>query len=238
MPVVEGAGVELAYEERGRGPGVLLVHGIASRAAGWRPMAESLAPHARVVAHDRRGYGGSGAPDPYDRTTVEEQSEDAAALLRRLDLGPAVIAGRDVGALIALDLAWRHRDLVRGIVVADPAVLQLSASATDVLAGERVALEEALRAGGAGLAISRFGGDPADARAIFADWAVQAGWPVLRHELRTFDVPAAVVLGGETRTHLREAGEALAALMPRAELRDDGDVVSAVVALLGGESGL
>src|SRR5215208_7205717 len=141
MAVVEGAGVELAYEERGSGSGVLLVHGLAARGSAWAQAATALAPDARVVTYDRRGYGGSGAPDPYDRTTVEEQAEDAAALVRSLGLGPVVVAGRDVGALVALDLAWRHGDLVRGVVAVDPAALQLSAMATEVLAAERVALE-------------------------------------------------------------------------------------------------
>jgi pimeloyl-ACP methyl ester carboxylesterase len=234
MAVVEGAGVELSYEERGSGPGVLLVHGMAARASDWARVAEGLSERARVVTYDRRGYGGSGAPDPYDRTTVEEQAEDAAALVDALGLGPVVVAGRDVGALVALDLAWRHGDLVAGVVAADPAVLQLSAQATEVLAAERVALEEALREGGVALAVSRMGGQAADARAVFADWGMQAGWPVLRHELREFGARCEVVLSGESRSHLREAGVALAGLMPRAGLREDGDVVAAVRALLAG----
>src|SRR5688500_13379567 len=101
MPTVEGAGVPLAYAERGAGPPVLLVHGLASDAEAQAPVAEALAADARVVAYDRRGYGGSGAPEAYAGTTVEEQAEDAAALLRALDAAPAVVAGDGFGALIA-----------------------------------------------------------------------------------------------------------------------------------------
>jgi hypothetical protein len=89
MPTVEGAGVPLAYEERGEGPTVLLVHGLASDAEAQRPLAEALAPGARVIAYDRRGYGASGAPVPYEGTTAEEQAEDAVALLRALGAAPA-----------------------------------------------------------------------------------------------------------------------------------------------------
>src|SRR5215207_9752065 len=78
---VEGAGVQLAYEERGEGPGVVLVHGMASSAADLLHLAEPLEADARVVAYDRRGYGGSGAPEPYERTTVNEQAEDLATLV-------------------------------------------------------------------------------------------------------------------------------------------------------------
>ena len=111
MAIVEGAGVPLACFERGSGPPVLLVHGMADRAAGWDDTAEALAAGARTIAYDRRGYGGSGAPEPYERTTVEEQAEDAAALLRSLDAVPAVVGGRDFGALVCLDLCKRHAGL-------------------------------------------------------------------------------------------------------------------------------
>jgi pimeloyl-ACP methyl ester carboxylesterase len=104
MAIVEGAGVPLACFERGSGPAVLLVHGMADRAAGWEATAAGLAGEARPIAYDRRGYGGSGAPEPYERTTVEEQAEDAAALLASLGAAPAVMCGRDCGALVCLDL--------------------------------------------------------------------------------------------------------------------------------------
>src|SRR4051812_10076643 len=75
---VEGAGVALASEGRGAGRGIVLVHGMASPAAALLHLAEPLEAEARVVAYDRRGYGGSGAPEPYERTTVNEQAEDLA----------------------------------------------------------------------------------------------------------------------------------------------------------------
>ena len=96
MPTVEGAGVPLHYDERGEGPPVLLVHGLGSDGAAMAPVAEAVAGSgARAIAYDRRGYGSSGAPEPYQGTTVEEQAEDAAALLRAVDVGPAVVAAAD-----------------------------------------------------------------------------------------------------------------------------------------------
>ena len=83
-PIADGAGVRLSYTERGDGAAVLLVHGLASDAAAMAPLAPSSPGRgARVIAYDRRGYGASGAPEPYGGTTVEEQAEDAAALLER-----------------------------------------------------------------------------------------------------------------------------------------------------------
>src|SRR4051812_23901436 len=100
--MVEGAGVPLAVAERGEGPVVLLVHGIAEDAGALAPPAAALAGRARVIAYDRRGYGSSGAPEPYEATTVHEQAEDAAAVLRAVRAVPAVVYGDGLGALVAL----------------------------------------------------------------------------------------------------------------------------------------
>src|SRR3954452_16687547 len=107
----EGAGVALAYDDDGSGTPVLLVHDIASDR-----LALPLIEGARSLRYDRRGYGGSGAPEPYVGTTVMEQAEDAAALLRGIGTAGAVIAGQGFGALIALDLSIRHGDLARAVV--------------------------------------------------------------------------------------------------------------------------
>ena len=63
----------------------------------------------RVITYDRRGYGGSTAPEPYTRTTVNEQAEDLAALVGGLDAAPALLVGADFGALVVLDVLLRHR---------------------------------------------------------------------------------------------------------------------------------
>jgi pimeloyl-ACP methyl ester carboxylesterase len=69
MPIVEGAGVELAYEDSGTGPPItLVIHGMASGARAAASLQDALP--GRVIAYDRRGYGGSGAPEPYAATTV------------------------------------------------------------------------------------------------------------------------------------------------------------------------
>src|SRR5436190_18194385 len=145
MPTVEGAGVELAYEESGAGAAIVLVHGMAADRTVWHDVAP---PAARTIAYDRRGYGGSGPPEPYDRTTVAEQAEDLAALLHAINAAPATAVGADFGALIVLDVLVRRARLLRGAVLVGPPVFQLVASALEPLSAERLALEEALREGG------------------------------------------------------------------------------------------
>jgi pimeloyl-ACP methyl ester carboxylesterase len=241
-PSVEGAGVALNVVERGSGPAVLLVHGIASDAQALEPVAEALASQARVIAYDRRGYGDSGAPEPYHGTTVEEQAEDAAALLRALDPGPALVCGDGFGALVALDLAKRHRPLVAGAVLSNPPLFMFVPEATEQLAAQHAELDEAVRAGGPEAGVEawlggRVEGDvleraKAAHRAFFADYAGLASWPASRRELRALDVPAIVLTGPWSPPHIVAAAEALAGLLPDVERATDGDLVAAVRRLL------
>ena len=83
--------------------------------------------YGRVIVYDRRGCTRSERPTPYDATTVGEQADDAAALLRALQAAPAVIIGRSYGGAIAVDLAQRYPELVRALVLLEPAILGLSA---------------------------------------------------------------------------------------------------------------
>jgi pimeloyl-ACP methyl ester carboxylesterase len=241
--MVEAAGVPLAYEERGEGPAVLLVHGMAEDARGWVDVVAALAGSARTIAYDRRGYGRSGAPDPYERTTVSEQAEDAAVLLDALGAAPAVVCGRDFGALVCLDLVKRHRHLVRAAVVVDVPLYAFVPAATEALSAQRIALEEALRAGGPEAAVATYrasagrGGDAGRAgrvapAAFFADYGGLASWPVTRGELRGLAVPLAVLTTADAPVHVRQAADALAALVPGARRGHDEEPAAAVAALL------
>jgi len=243
MPTVEGAGVLLHYGERGDGPPVLLVHGLAADAEALAPVAAAVAAcGARAIVYDRRGYGSSGAPEPYGGTTVEEQAEDAAALLRALDADPAIVAGDGFGALVALDMVKRHGGLVRGAVLCDPVLFAFVPEATEMLSAQRAEIEEAVRTGGPGAGVEAFlggrGEDAALARAraahrgFFADYAGLATWPVSRRELRALATPAVVLTGPATPPRTVAAADALADLLPDATRAADGDIAAAVGTLL------
>jgi pimeloyl-ACP methyl ester carboxylesterase len=203
MPTIPVGGFELAYSENGSGAATVLVHGTAASSADWGD-AGSL--RGRVVVYDRRGYGESGAPEPYTRTTVNEQAEDLAALVRALDAAPALLVGDGFGALVVLDVLLRHPGAARAAVLIDPPLHQFSPEATEALSAERLALEQALRDGGPEEAVARWLGgdaDPArverarrDARAFFADYGGIATLPLTRGQLRGLDVPIGVVGDG------------------------------------------
>jgi pimeloyl-ACP methyl ester carboxylesterase len=240
--LIEGAGVPLSTDERGAGPPLLLIHDIGSDARDLAGLAGDLAPYARVITYDRRGYGGSGAPVPYEATTVHEQAEDAACVLAAVAGEPAVVCGLGFGALVALDLVTRHRTAVAGAVLADPPLFAFVAAATEALSRERALLEEALREGGPALAVERWLGADADPgrvdraraaqRAFFADLAGLASWPVTRGALRALDVEATVVTRPDAPAHVIAAADAVTGLMPAARRDTGGDVAAAARALL------
>jgi pimeloyl-ACP methyl ester carboxylesterase len=236
---VEGAGVPLALDARGDGPPLLLVHDLAADSAGWAPLVAALGGAARTLAYDRRGYGASGAPEPYERTTVQEQAEDARAVLAAAGVaaGEAVALGAGFGALVVLDLLVRLPGLLRAAVLVEPPLHQFSDAATGVLSEQRALLEVALREGGPAQAVEAARPGASDAvraahRAFFADFGGLASWPVTRRELRAIAVPVAVVTDSATPPHLVEAADALAALLPDARRTTDGDAAAATSALL------
>ena len=243
MPHVEGAGIALHYLARGEGPVVVLVHGMASDARAWEPALAQLADAGlRAIALDRRGYGDSGAPEPYAATTVQEQAEDVAALLRALGAAPALLAGEGFGALVVLELLVRRPALSRAAVLADPPLYAfVPASATPALADERSLLEAGLREGGPGAAVRTWLGadaDPARAdRAVaahggfFADYAGQSSWSPSRGELRAISMPVAVLTGPASAPYLVEAADAVARLVRGAARVDDGDMTAAALRL-------
>jgi pimeloyl-ACP methyl ester carboxylesterase len=234
---VETAGVELAFEEHGSGPAVLLIHGIASTRSVWRETIEALGGKVRAVAYDRRAYGDSSAPEPYRGTTVEEQAEDAAGLVRSLDAAPAVICGHGLGATIALDLLRRHRELFRAAAVIEPLLLPLSSRGNEVMAEVRERVTEAAREGGPAAAVrafiegsgpevlDRLGPERAEAAlsatvGFAADVAAASAWEVSRRRLASIDAPVVVLSGTESAPVWGEVSRALVELIPGATLHE------------------
>ncbi|QFZ16360.1 alpha/beta fold hydrolase [Saccharothrix syringae] len=100
----------------GSGPGILLLHGLMSRASTWWTVAQWLRPYGRVVAYDARGHGRNPRRGPF---RTEDFVADAASVVERLDLGPVVAIGHSMGGLHAWGLAALRPDLVRGVVAED-----------------------------------------------------------------------------------------------------------------------
>ena len=228
-------GVRLHHEQRGSGDPILCIHGTAGTALAWTDTVEELARLGRVIAYDRRGCGRSERPDPYERTSVAEHADDAAALLDALVAAPAVVIGRSYGATVATDLALRCPDRVRALVLLEgdaPRELAPAAAAwVDALA-DRLravaaqagvdAVAEALIGAVAGESAWRSfpeelrqimtGNGPAILAELRGEWWLQADLAALA----TLQQPALLVTAADSPPALREPTEALAAALPNA----------------------
>ena len=242
---VTGAGVELAYEEAGSGDPLVLVHGTASMASSWDEVFELVAGDFRTIRYDRRGYGDSGEPEGYTATTVEEHGDDLIALLRGLDLAPALLCGHSFGAMACLDVIVREPGLVRAAVLVEPPMLWLAPSGAEAMSQLRAEMEEGAEEHGANGAMGAFvrvvcGPQALDVvgrarsiaalrhpRAFAADIGAAANWSVPPRTLRSIETPVAFVAGTRTPRAYREPAEALARMIPGAELReaDSGHLV-------------
>ena len=77
---------------------------------------------ADVIVPDLRGFGGSDKheADPASQYNATAQARRVIGLIGELALGPAVVAGYDIGSRIAQAIARDRPDLVRALIVAPP----------------------------------------------------------------------------------------------------------------------
>jgi esterase len=227
-------GIRLCYEEHGEGVPILCIHGGGSSALMWADAVEELARVGRVIAYDRRGCTRSERPEPYKRTTVAEQADDAAALLDALAATPAVVIGRSYGGAVAIDLALRYPDRVRALVLLEGDALGLSPVALEWTRGIRERLREVAAQDGVDavyealigevLGEGAWGSFPEEVRRVLT----QNG-PALLAELEYVDEampdatafativkPALLVAASESPRQQREMSEAMAGALPHA----------------------
>ena len=115
MPVVEVNGINLFYEEYGRGDPLLMIPGLGMEHREYSRLAGRLEPHCRIIALDNRGAGQSDKPE--GAYTVEMLADDAAGLLDRLGLERSSIFGISFGAKVAQMLALRRPGLVDRLIL-------------------------------------------------------------------------------------------------------------------------
>lgn len=106
----------------GRGPTVVLVHGLAASMYSWRQTIDPLVQAGyRVVAYDNRGFGFSDKPATgYSNAAYVHL---LFGLLDSLGVSDAVLVGHSMGGAIVADAALARPDRVRGLVLVDAAGL-------------------------------------------------------------------------------------------------------------------
>lgn len=220
--LIDAGGTMLYHQVRGSGPPVIFITGGTGDAGEWAQVAPPLAQEFTVVTYDRRGFSRSPRPNGWAATSVEEHADDAAALLRKLDLAPAAVVGHSSGASIACSLVVRHPEVVRRAVLYEPPLLAVVPNGKEIAAGLQAAAEEAVAQGGPRRAMELFmranaGGaafeswarstDPATVERVLNNGAVffSIDLPAFatfvpdRDRMRASGVPLSVVVGKENR---------------------------------------
>lgn len=89
-------GIDLYYEDLGKGQPVVLIHGWPLSGASWeKQVGAMLAAGHRVITYDRRGFGQSGKPGTgYDYDTL---AQDLHKLVTKLDLRHVALVGFSMG---------------------------------------------------------------------------------------------------------------------------------------------
>jgi pimeloyl-ACP methyl ester carboxylesterase len=113
-------GLEIYYEIHGVGRPLVLLHGAMSTIeTSFGKVIPSLATGRQIVAIEQQGHGHTADVDR--PLSYRQMAVDTAGLLRQLSIEGADFFGYSMGAGIALELAIRHPDLVRKVVLASPA---------------------------------------------------------------------------------------------------------------------
>ena len=112
---VQAGEVQVWTEQAGSGPDVLLIGGLGDTVESWQFQLDGLADRYRLTAFDNRGAGRTAMPP--GPLTVADLADDAAAVLRALDIDSAHVAGFSGGSVIAQELALRHPETVRSLVL-------------------------------------------------------------------------------------------------------------------------
>jgi len=119
-------GLRVHYRDQGRadGPTLVLVHGFAASLDAWEPWVQRLGGQYRIITLDLPGHGLTRAPADYAPST-DAYADLVDTVAGRLHAGgPAgtyVIGGNSMGGGVAWDLALRHPDHVRALVLVDAA---------------------------------------------------------------------------------------------------------------------
>ncbi|MES2976965.1 MAG: alpha/beta hydrolase [Pseudomonadota bacterium] len=120
---VDVGGYALAVRRQGQGAPLVLVHGSLSDYRSWALQMPAFAAHYTTLAPSLRHCWPDHWDDASSDFNVEQHAEDIAALVDTLGASAHVV-GHSRGGAVALQLALRHPERVRSLVLADPGGLE------------------------------------------------------------------------------------------------------------------
>ena len=127
---VDVKGHRIHYYSGGEGPPLVIVHGIATRAADGALIYRDLMRTRRVYALDLLGYGDSDKPSDSDYSVVT-QAEIVRGFMDAVNVREADVMGVSMGGWIALKVVSEHPERVRRLVLVSSAGLAFPTTLTE-----------------------------------------------------------------------------------------------------------
>jgi pimeloyl-ACP methyl ester carboxylesterase len=115
MPYVISRGVKIYWESHGTGEPVLMIMGLSFPLEMWNRTLPEISKRYRAIVFDNRGVGRSDVPrGPY---RIAGMARDALAVMDAAGLQSAHVMGASMGGMIAQELALRHPERVRSLLL-------------------------------------------------------------------------------------------------------------------------
>jgi esterase len=108
--------VELAFKAFGKGPPLIILHGLFGSKRNWSGIAKALSSHYHVFCLDLRNHGESPWADGMDYATL---AADVHAFIKRHALAGATVIGHSMGGKTAMALSLLHGEAMNALVVVD-----------------------------------------------------------------------------------------------------------------------
>ncbi len=147
MEKMNVAGINIAFERRGKGPALVLIHGYPLDHSTWDEVLPLLENDFDLIVPDLRGFGESDVMEADD--SIIEYASDIAGLLGRLKIHAAFLAGHSMGGYIALAFAREYPERVSGLALVST---QVQADSPEKKQGRYTSADEVLEKGVGGVA--------------------------------------------------------------------------------------
>ncbi len=115
--VLTDDGVNLYYEEAGRGEVVIFVHEFAGDFRSWEPQMRYFARRYRAIAFNARGYPPSDVPSDADAYSQRRACDDIRAVMDGLDVAEAHVVGLSMGGFATLHFGLEYPERALSLVV-------------------------------------------------------------------------------------------------------------------------
>ncbi len=125
MPSIDVDGVSLYYERAGSGEPVLFSHGVPTDYRAWGAQVGEFSKSYSTIAYSRRYAAPNHRDGDVSDSTVEANAADLKGLIEKLGIAPVHLVGHSYGGFVAAYLAADRPELVRSLILVEPAIATL-----------------------------------------------------------------------------------------------------------------